>query len=590
MRQSSRLENVGRSPGFLLLCASVALGQGFSGLATNQDGSVLYFSSAARMKGTSQYFHSKIFRWDATLGISLFEQRPDDFPYPAVRPPFGVGSTFFALFAPDISSDGSVLAFIGSRNCWGNSSCLHYDLKTQTSVYALADPTAPPTTLPGLGALSPNGRYLVVSDPFYISVPITVLDLQTGQTTQYNTGGGLRSAPKRWVANDGTIVFTTADGLALAKDTQVQPIPRSGDAWYGMVNDSATLLLFEHSGVLSVYSLKDGASRDLASTTPPQLAGTRQFGAAMSYDGSEIAFIYGGDRQVYVIHSDGTGLRQLTHLPGPVIEVALSGDGTSAFAVTADNSLVRIDSASGSVSEIIPATPWANGYNESSRGSLRSINGSGFATQPQQAAAPYPLALNGVELRIGAVTPIPLASVTPTLITYGVPWDLPDSRYDVEIWVAAFSNSPFVPGFEAAPAAPSFALRSGIHEDFSALINQANPARPGEIVHLYAYDLGPVSPVPPFGAPAPSQPLSTLADLFACYISAPYSRRSQLDVLFAGLAPTLLNVFQVDVRLPTSFASNSGYIQCHIGDPTAGYDVPGLGPTVWLSSPAVAPN
>ena len=42
----------------LLLLAIPTFGQGFSQLATNLDGSILYFSSPLRMKGTNQYLPS----------------------------------------------------------------------------------------------------------------------------------------------------------------------------------------------------------------------------------------------------------------------------------------------------------------------------------------------------------------------------------------------------------------------------------------------------------------------------------------------------------------------------------------------------
>src|SRR4051812_37607437 len=97
--------------GFLLIALPL-LGQGFGRLATNWDGSVLYFSSSARIKGTDQYFHPKIFVWDKAVGVRLFEQRPSDVSIPAPFPG-GVGTQFFELLAPDVSSDGSTVALTG---------------------------------------------------------------------------------------------------------------------------------------------------------------------------------------------------------------------------------------------------------------------------------------------------------------------------------------------------------------------------------------------------------------------------------------------------------------------------------------------
>ena len=46
----------------LAICALPLSGQAFQNLSTTEDGSVLYFSSVTRQKGTDQTLHSKIFR------------------------------------------------------------------------------------------------------------------------------------------------------------------------------------------------------------------------------------------------------------------------------------------------------------------------------------------------------------------------------------------------------------------------------------------------------------------------------------------------------------------------------------------------
>src|SRR5205823_4381636 len=60
----------------------------------------------------------------------------------------------------------------------------------------------------------------------------------------------------------------------------------------------------------------------------------------------------------YVVRADGTGMRQIGNLGEPVTEIALSGDASTAFAVTASNRMVRIDVATGSSQELIPPTPY----------------------------------------------------------------------------------------------------------------------------------------------------------------------------------------------------------------------------------------
>jgi hypothetical protein len=105
-----------------LLCAP-ALAQGFGQLATNRDGSVLYFSSPLRMKGTDQYLHSKIFSWDSLNGIRLYEQHTPDVPFPTPFVP-SLGRQYFSLVAPSVSSDGSTIAVTGIRFCALSDSCI----------------------------------------------------------------------------------------------------------------------------------------------------------------------------------------------------------------------------------------------------------------------------------------------------------------------------------------------------------------------------------------------------------------------------------------------------------------------------------
>jgi uncharacterized protein (TIGR03437 family) len=52
----------------------------------------------------------------------------------------------------------------------------------------------------------------------------------------------------------------------------------------------------------------------------------------------------------------------------------------------------------------------------------------------------------------------------------------------------------------------------------------------------------------------------------------------QVNVLFAGLAPELPNVFQVDVELPASLPGNPSRLQCNVGDPIQAHLIVGFLP------------
>jgi uncharacterized protein (TIGR03437 family) len=51
-----------------------------------------------------------------------------------------------------------------------------------------------------------------------------------------------------------------------------------------------------------------------------------------------------------------------------------------------------------------------------------------------------------------------------------------------------------------------------------------------------------------------------------------------VSVEFAGLAPTLLGVYQLSLRMPTGFSTTRGFLTCRVS----------FG-TMWISSGAVIP-
>jgi len=300
------------------------------------------------------------------------------------------------------------------------------------------------------------------------------MDLQIGQQTQYE-GASLQPGETHQIANDGTVVIQGFySGLSLGQGGQLRMVVPSTSTValdpQALINDAGTLVIYQAGGGrfsgparLSAYSVPAGSSTDLV-TDMPDAPG---FAASISDDGEHVAFLYGQNRQVYVIRSDGTGLQQITNFPEAATEVALAGDGSVAFAVTTANRIVRIDIASAQSTDIVPPTPYtnvpaANGYLKAfvsgyripvSRGSVTQVTGSGFAADIEDALPPFPLALGGVELRVGG-SPVPIAGASPSSVRYPAPWDLPDSPVDVEVWVSSAEASPFIPGFEVEPAYP----------------------------------------------------------------------------------------------------------------------------------------
>lgn len=196
-----------------VLCITAGFGQDFRQLATNLDGSVLYFSSTLRMKGTSEYAHQKIFKWDTANGVGRYEQRESDVPFPT--PPEFAGTQFFLLIAPDVSSDGSVVAVTGIRYCNVGESCTAAD-QDQSTIYTTNEPTI---EVPGSANLSRNGRYALLRSSAYQvfeNTTATLLDIQTSQETQY-AGAWVPDGGKHQVADNGTLVLATMNGFAIGQ-------------------------------------------------------------------------------------------------------------------------------------------------------------------------------------------------------------------------------------------------------------------------------------------------------------------------------------------------------------------------------------
>jgi uncharacterized protein (TIGR03437 family) len=245
------------------------------------------------------------------------------------------------------------------------------------------------------------------------------------------------------------------------------------------------------------------------------------------------------------------------------------------FAIDTLNRIARVNVATAESVDIVPPTPYLTSTAaQVSRGSVTTISGSGLAADPQTAQPPFPLSLAGVELRVSGIA-VPIAGVSATSVSYPATWDLPDDRVDVEVWVSSAGMSPFVPGFEVTTAAPAFYSSSGgngpamlvaVHEDFSALISTLSPARPGEYIHVYAKDLGPVIPAPVAGLSAPLNFLSQLAVPVSCTLGLDAGPSPvPVSIPFAGLAPGFLNLFQLNIRMPDSFQGSLSHLLCRIG-------------------------
>jgi uncharacterized protein (TIGR03437 family) len=100
------------------------------------------------------------------------------------------------------------------------------------------------------------------------------------------------------------------------------------------------------------------------------------------------------------------------------------------------------------------------------------------------------------------------------------------------------------------------------HADYS-LITPDAPARPGELVILYASGLGATSPdLPVSGAPAMAQLIKRFADIRVLVNGAAVD---QERIAYAGVSPGTAGLYQVNVRLPDT-SDPDPEIRLAIGD------------------------
>lgn len=171
--------------------------------------------------------------------------------------------------------------------------------------------------------------------------------------------------------------------------------------------------------------------------------------------------------------------------------------------------------------------------------------------------ASLPTSLGGVSLQAGT-TAFPLFFVAGNQADVQISWELSGQTQATVSATAGGQNVAFQ-GLKLAPFAPGIfstnAQGSGqgaILDGSYRLVDGSNPASVGTTVQIYCTGLGPVTNQPASGTPSPSSPL-------AMTISTPTVTVGGLaaPVLFSGLAPGFVGLYQVNVEVPAATPGGS---------------------------------
>jgi len=185
-----------------------------------------------------------------------------------------------------------------------------------------------------------------------------------------------------------------------------------------------------------------------------------------------------------------------------------------------------------------------------------SIFGTGLAIGTEEAGSlPLPQTLASTQVLFDG-KPTALFYASPTQINAQVPCELAGAT-TTQLQVSVLGTASPQVTVALAPAAPGVFTVSQdgkgtavvLHGLTYAPVTTADPARPGEVVTLFATGLGPVNPFVPTGWPAPPQPLAMTANPVTVTLGSVPAR-----VLFSGLAPGFAGLYQVNFEVPAGTA------------------------------------
>ncbi len=222
-----------------------------------------------------------------------------------------------------------------------------------------------------------------------------------------------------------------------------------------------------------------------------------------------------------------------------------------------------------------------------SRGELITLYGTNLASTTALASTvPLPTILGGMQVNINN-RPAPISFVSPGQLSVLVPYATELTLAQIQVINNAVASNTVtvymnytMPGVFTNPEG-GLGYAAALHAD-STPVTPAAPAQIGETIQVFVTGLGDISPANPDGAPGPATtPYSVATNAISAAIDG-----IAATVSYAGLAPTLAGLYQVNVTVPTGVASGNVYLD--IAGPDA-YTSEALLPTGTPSS-AAAPS
>ncbi|MGH8246277.1 MAG: hypothetical protein ACREUU_07570, partial [Gammaproteobacteria bacterium] len=181
---------------------------------------------------------------------------------------------------------------------------------------------------------------------------------------------------------------------------------------------------------------------------------------------------------------------------------------------------------------------------------------------------PLPTELNGTSVLIGGVA-VPLLAVANVngqeQVNFFVPFG-PSGQTNLVVVNNGVRSVPVQFGLSARFAHPGIFLVDSTNAaiqhgaDFR-LVSAESPAIPGEAIVIYATGLGDVQPRPATGSPASASPLSRTVMTPIVTVGG-----IAAEVLFSGLAPGFVGLYQVNIRVPENAPAGELDLSLRVGE------------------------
>ncbi|HXP86554.1 MAG TPA: hypothetical protein VN841_17630 [Bryobacteraceae bacterium] len=538
-------------------------------MATDYAGQRLLFTTGLSQTGSGQPDYGKLFvaDWRGVTPLLIYNRDvlSTTGQYPGES---GLLTNFYDVDGVDISSSGAYISAMASRACAGYNGGL-CGVPDQSTLYDTSGQVA--LTAGGKVFLSRNGkRAMGFSVAIEGGASFVLYDLTTGAKLPVSGAGSLGSTFYA-LADDGTAVIGEPGYLLVYRPpASIQYIPSTLGVWIpsAVIDAAAAEIVWEQLDSSGNPGLR--AVRTLDLTKPVTLAvnGWIDSQPHISDDGSRIMFLStpetANDPQVFVMAADGTGRQRVTAEPDGIAQAVLSGNGQVVWALTRTGRLLKIDIASGANTQYTePLAAFLNGSYSNAGGAPGQVVSLAASVMPGER----------VEITVqGQLAPV--LRVDPQKVVFQIPWTAAPypnsnsatvaiSKPDSPLWSGDKTNL-FLNDTQPA-------LLASVHQDFSALVTAQQPAYAGEIIHFYGTGFGPVTPPVPDGTPAPITPLSRTVNPVTCEVlNSVGTDTGPSDVLFSGLAPGMIGIYQLDVRLPDQLPAGSFVqVRCSVsGAPT----------------------